>query len=279
MNKAIINDYLGILEEEIIGNNEIKVSLVENRIDIYNDIARVMADRLKINNEKGRNTSFILPVGPCGQYKRFVRICNEENITCKNLITINMDEYLDDSDNYISESHPMSFRGFMRRGLFDLLNNDLKIKKENIFFPNPKKLDEVTEIIEELGGADICFGGIGINGHIAFNEPLNSDDGGTVDQYKKFKTRILNVAKDTIIINSIKYGGYTELVPRRCITIGMFEILLSKELRFYLEHNWQSAVLRKTLYQEQDPGFPATLLRMHKNCSLIISSNVLDRYV
>jgi len=279
MDKVMFNDCLEINKEEIIGNNEIKVSLVENRIDIYNDIARIMADRLKMNNEKERNTSFILPVGPCGQYKRFVRICNEENINCKNLITINMDEYLDDNDNYIPENHPMSFRGFMKKSLFDLLNNDLKIKEENIFFPDPKKPNEITEIIEELGGADICFGGIGINGHIAFNEPINSNTGTTVDQYKKLKTRILDVAKDTIIINSIKYGGHTELVPRRCITVGMSEILLSKELRFYLEHNWQSAVLRKILYYKQDSGFPATLLRMHKNCSLVISSNVLNRYI
>lgn len=58
-----------------------------------------MANKLKENNQKGIFTSFILPVGPTGQYKRFARICNLEKISCKNLITVNMDEYLDDSDN------------------------------------------------------------------------------------------------------------------------------------------------------------------------------------
>lgn len=68
-----------------------------------------MVTKLKGNNKKGVLTSFILPVGPKGQYKRFARICNMEKISCKNLITINMDEYLDDNGNYISEDHPPEF--------------------------------------------------------------------------------------------------------------------------------------------------------------------------
>ncbi len=75
----------------------------------------VMANKLKENNQKDILTSFILPVGTRGQYKRFSRICNIENISCKNLISINMDEYLDDSDNLISKDSYLSFKGFMRK--------------------------------------------------------------------------------------------------------------------------------------------------------------------
>ncbi len=104
-------DFFEISEEEILNNIKIKTCLVENNIDIYNDMARVMANKIKEGNEKEILTSFILPVGPTGQYQRFVRICNAEKISCKNLITINMDEYLDDRDNYIPENHLLSFRG------------------------------------------------------------------------------------------------------------------------------------------------------------------------
>jgi len=80
-----------------------------------------------------------------------------------------MDEYLDDSDNLIEEDSPLSFRGFMRKNLFDLLDDNLKVKPENIFFPDPDNTLQIGKVISEMGGVDICFVGIGINGYIAFN--------------------------------------------------------------------------------------------------------------
>jgi glucosamine-6-phosphate deaminase len=269
-------NYFFISEEEILNNDKIKVYLVENKTDIYNEIARTMAEKVKENNREGIPTSFILPVGPKGQYKRFVQICNREKISLKNLITINMDEYLDDSGDLISEDNPLSFRGFMRKNLFELLNDNLKIKPENIFFPDPDNLSQIGKVISEIGGADICFGGVGINGHIAFNEP---DDTVTPDEFKQLKTRVLDISRDTILINSIKYGGNIELIPKRCITIGMAEIFMSKELRFYMQHDWQSAILRKAIFMEPTPLFPVTFLKEHKNSSITITEGVLKRYV
>jgi len=272
-----VNNF-NISEDEILNNNKIKIYLVENKIDIYNEIARVMADRLKENNKKGTATSFILPVGPRGQYRRFAAICNMENISCKNLITINMDEYLDDNDNLILENNPLSFRGFMKKDLFDLLEDDLKVKPENIFFSDPDNTSQIEKVISEIGGIDICFGGIGINGHIAFNEPIG-EELITADEFKSIKTRVQDISPNTILINSIEYGGHTEFIPRRCITIGMAEIFMSKELRFYLEHNWQSAVLRRAIFEKPTPSFPVTFLKEYKNSSITLSENVLRRYV
>jgi len=270
--------YFNISEDEILNNDRIKVYSVENRTDIYNEIARVMANKLKENNQKEIITSFILPVGPRGQYKRFARICNLERISCKNLITINMDEYLDDSDNLILESHPLSFRGFMGRNLFDPLDDDLKVKPDNIFFPNPDSTSEIENLIDEIGGVDICFGGVGINGHIAFNEPMDEGEI-TVSEFRELKTRVLDVSKETVVINSMKCGGYTEFIPKRCITIGMAEIFMARELRFYLEHDWQSSILRKIIFKEHSPSFPATFLKEHKNSSITLSENVLKSYM
>ncbi len=271
-------DLFEVSEKEILDNNKIKIYLVETNIDVYNDITRVMANKLRENNEKGILTSFIFPVGPKGQYKRFARICNMEKISCKNLITINMDEYLDDNDNYISEDHPLCFRRFMKENLFKQLNDDLKIRPENIYFPDPNNTEEIEKVIEELGGVDICFGGVGINGHIAFNEPI---DGNliTVDEFRRLKTRVLDVSRDTAVVNSLKYGGCIEFIPRRCITIGMAEIFMAKELRFYLEHDWQSAVLRKAIFEKPTPSFPATFLKEHKNSSIMVSENAFKNYL
>jgi len=267
-------DFLKISEDEILNNKKIKIYRVGSKIDIYNEIAKAMANKLKENNEKGIPTSFIIPVGPRGQYRRFVRICNTKKISCKNLITINMDEYLDDNDNLIPEKHPLSFRSFMKENLFHLLDDDLKIKPENIFFPDPNNTSQIEKVISEIGGVDICFGGVGINGHIAFNEPIDEKEI-SVDEFRRLKTRKLNVSRDTIIISSLKYGGHTEFIPRRCITIGMAEIFMARELKFYLEHDWQSAVLKKAIFGRLTPSFPVTFLREHKNSSITVSENVL----
>ena len=90
---------------------------------------------------------------------------------------------------------------------------------------------------------------------------------------------MLDVPKDTIIVNSLKYGGHTEFIPRRCITIGMAGIFMAKELRFYLEHNWQSVVLRKAIFGKSTPSFPVMFLKEHKNSSIIASKNFLRNYI
>jgi glucosamine-6-phosphate deaminase len=212
-----------------------------------------MAEKIKENNTKNNITSFILPVGPKGQYKRFARICNLERINCKNLITINMDEYLENNGSYIKESSPLSFRGFMNNNLFNLLDDELKIKPENIYFPNPNNTGEIEKLINEIGGVDICFGGVGINGHIAFNEPMDEK---TIskDEFRNLKTRILELDRDTILISSMKYGGY-------------------------FEYNWQSTVLRKAIFLDSTPSFPISFLKEHHNSSITISNNVLKNYM
>ncbi len=271
-------DYYKITPQAILNNDKISVDLVENKTDIYNDIARIMANKLKENNYKDIITSFILPVGPREQYKRFARICNIEKIRCNNLVTINMDEYLDSHDNYIDVENPFSFRGFMEKNLFRLLDNRLKIRPENIFFPNPKNPKAIAKLIKDLGGVDICFGGVGINGHIAFNEPVSCNKISAVS-YKNLKTRVLDIAMETRIMNSLKYGGAISAVPRRCITIGMQEILNSKEIRLYLEHNWQSLILRKAIFEDSNVECPVTFLKEHRNSSITISRNVLKKYI
>lgn len=271
-------NYYKIDKDAILKNNKIKVYLVDTDIDIYNDMARVMAKKIKENNEKNLTSSFIFPVGPMGQYRRFARICNLENISCRDVISINMDEYLDDNDEYISMEYDISFRNFMKTNLFDLLDDDKKMKPENIYFPDPKKPDELSKVIEGLGGVDICFGGIGINGHIAFNEPMDPSKI-SVEDFKNLGTRVLDIDTVTKVQNNLDRGGHIEYYPKRCITIGMREIFLSNELRFYLEWDVQSAVLRKAIFLDPTPALPASYLKTHSNSSITVSKNVLKQWI
>ena len=249
------------------------IDVLKTRFEIYNDIARLMADTLRKNNESNKTTSFILPVGPRGQYQRFARICNSEHISCRNLITINMDEFLNDDGGYIDQSNPISFRGFMKKNLFDRLKSKLAIRPENIYFPNPNKPEELGLLVEELGGADMCFSGVGINGHIAFNEPLKEM---SVEDFMELGTRKINISRDTIIMTSLKYNGFIDLIPKRCVTIGMKEIAASRKINIYLEHGHQAAALYKILFEKPSTGFPITLITERDNSELFVTEEVIS---
>jgi len=94
----------------------------------------------------------------------------------------------------------------MKRNFFDVISEDLRIRPENIFFPDPCDISSFGKVINELGGVDIAFGGIGINGHLAFNEPMK-EESITTDDFLKLKTRILRTDNDTVIVTCLKYGG------------------------------------------------------------------------
>ena len=266
-----------IFDPKILEGRKYHLEILNSSEAIYDDIASRMINRLKGNNSSGKETVFILPVGPRGQYLRFVKRCNEENISCQNLITINMDEFLDQNDDYLPETSPFSFRGFMKNNLFDLLEDRLKMQTRNILFPDPKEPEKIYELLKLHNGADICFAGVGINGHIAFNEPV-SKKLITLAEFKKLRTRVLDLDKETIIMTSLKHGGYLDKIPGRCITIGISEILLSKEIRVYLEHPHQAAIFEKILFQDPTPEIPVTVLKDHPEYYLTISTQVLESY-
>ena len=254
-----------------------KIKVFKSKFDMYDEIAETMANKLSANNRRNKKTVFILPVGPRGQYTRFAKICNEKNISCRNLLTINMDEFLDENECFIPVSSPFSFKGFMEKNLFGLLKEELKMDPGNILFPEPGSLMKLYELLLNFNGADICFAGVGINGHVAFNEPAPNLDI-TLQEFKKLKTRILTINRETKIMTSLKHGGYIEKVPDKCITIGMHEILLSKEINIYFEHTHQAAMFEKVLYSRPMPEIPVTVLKEHNNINLAITYEVLESF-
>lgn len=269
-------DFLSITEKDVLANNEIRILPVDTAEDMYNEMVRLSVNKIKENNSLGKRTSFILPVGPTGQYRRLARVINMEKIDCSGLVTINMDEYLDEKDRYIPRDHPLSFRGFMDRNFFGVIEPELKVRQENIHFPDPLEPEKIGELVDSLGGADICFAGIGINGHIAFNESMDeSSISGEV--FRRLKTRTLELAQSTVYVNGSLFArGHTEIIPPRCITIGMDEILKSHEIVCCLEYIFQSAVVRKMAVLGPTPGFPATFVKEHSNSYIIATKDVLE---
>jgi glucosamine-6-phosphate deaminase len=256
--------------EELENWSNVGVRVVENAQTLYQQMARSIADVIIKNNKENKNTKIILPVGPTPQYPILAEIINFEKINLEKLWIFFMDEYLDWESRLIPESHPMSFRGYMKNALFDKIDKSLGLKKDHIIFPNPSDLDYSDKKIEELGGIDTCYGGLGYHGHIAFNEPYDTYYRRmTIEKFLASKTRIIDLNSDTFVINSLcGIGGNCYDLPPKAVTIGMKPIMEAKRIEIYCDGgdlNWQLASLRLALMHPPTLDRPATLLQIHPN--------------
>ena len=258
-------DLMKIPKERLGEGTNIKVEIVESEIDLYNDMARVMFKAIVAGLEKGRPPVFILPVGPRDQYRRLARLCNVEGVSCRDVVCINMDEYLNrDGTDHIDYSHPLSFRRYMDEQFYSLLDEDKRVAEENRIFPHPSCPEKIGTLIEELGGVDICFGGVGINGHLAFNEPPDPSLEMTAEEFAALPTRVVELDYRTRICNAISAaGGNIEAMPRLAITVGMKEILAARSVHIYLNRSWQAAVVRRMIHGPVTAQGPASLLQNH----------------
>lgn len=265
--------YYSYSKEELVSNNpKLPVIVMEDNAAVFRSMAEEMTEEIKMHNEKGEKTVFICPVGPVGQYPFFVEMVNKERVSLKNVWFINMDEYLDDEKKWIEETHPLSFRGFMNREVYGKIDEELLMPQEQRVFPDPENLDYIPNLIEKLGGVDICFGGIGINGHVAFNE---ADPSMSPEEFLAQKTRVLEITKETRTANAIgDFGGALEDMPHYCVTIGIYEIAHARKIRLGCFRNWHRAVVRRAAYGEATADFPVSLLTGHADINLKITEFV-----
>ncbi len=273
--KKAMKKFEEITKEELGAGSPIGLELAGTEEDLYYHMATDMLEHILANNEKGKNTVFIVPVGPVGQYRKLAKMCNRKRVSLKNVWFFNMDEYLDEKDVPIPVTHPLSFEGFMYREFYDRMDEELNIPMNQRIFPKPGREEEIWELIQKAGGVDVAYGGIGINGHIAFNEPPEEEV--PVQAFAEYKTRILSLTRETRTVNSITAAnGYIDYIPPRCITIGMKEILSAKEIRFYLNRTWQKGIVRKILHGEVTSRVPASLFQNHPDAKLILADYVAE---
>ena len=264
-----LNEVLSVPVKDLKKRSKTGVEVLPDKESIFQHFARSIADEIKNNNKKGKPTRIILPVGPIEQYPILVEITNREKISWKDVHTFNMDEYLDWQGRPVPLNSPFSFEGYMRKNLFEEIDSALQMPDENIHFPSPFRVDEYGEEIEAVGGIDTCYGSIGYHGHVAFNEPHFSrwfDI--SKDEYRNSLTRVLPIAPDTVVINSIRgSGGNPSIIPPMAVTIGMKDILASKRIRLYcFDSVFQPTIFRIALMGEVSVRFPATFVQEHRDC-------------
>ncbi len=269
-------DYLRIPPHDLGCDSSVDVTIVDGMAELAEAMAEAMLEVIRQAAAEDRAATLIVPVGPVDQFPILAEKINERKVDCTGVMFINMDEYLTEEDEWVPLDHPLSFRGFMNRKFYDRIDRALVPAPECRVFPDPRSPESIEAAIAERGGVDACFGGIGINGHVAFNEPPEPGESITLGAFAELPTRTLDLSRETRTINSVTVGGDITIIPRRAITVGMKEILASRRILLYCNRPWQSAVVRRVLHGPIEPACPASLIRQHGDAALTMARYVAD---
>lgn len=262
---------------ELGKGSAIKLNVCEHEVDMYWKVAIEVLETIVENNKKGEPTLMVVPYGPLGPYARMAELVNKYQISLKNCCFINMDEYLIDDHTYIDIDHPLSFRGGMQRTFYDKVDDELNVLPENRIFPEPGKEHRILELIEAYGKLDMVFGGVGINGHYAFNEPPEPGEIVTPEEFAARPTRVLKISRETRTINAyMNCGADLNAIPDYCITVGMKEMMMAKKVRMCMPRDWNAGALRKVLHGEVTAAVPCSLFQRHPD-ALLYAAEVATR--
>ncbi len=196
-----------------------------------------------------------LPTGstPLGTYKALIDLYKQGKVSFKNVVTFNMDEYVG-----IAENHPESYHSFMFENFF----NHIDIKKENINIldGNAADLDAECERyeakIKSYGGIELFMGGMGADGHLAFNIPGSSIQS---------RTRLVDLNYDTIIANSRFFDNDLNQVPKQALTVGVQTVLDSKEVLVLVNGYKKARALQNVVENGINHMWTLSALQMHPN--------------
>jgi glucosamine-6-phosphate deaminase len=270
-------DPLAVPEAELGRGSPIPLVVVPDHAALVERFAADLLAEYVAARRAGRGkVVFIVPVGPVGQFDLFARGANAERVSLRDLVVINMDEYLaPDGRDWISETDALSFRRHMAEHFYDLLDPVLAPPPEQRIVPHPADVGAVARAIARWGGVDVCFGGVGVTGHLAFNEPPEPGEQVSLEEFRRLPTRVVRLSRETRTINAVNAArGNLDRIPKLAATVGMREILESRKVRLYMNREWQCAIVRKVLHGPVTPAVPASLLQEHPDVRLTIAAQV-----
>ncbi len=238
-----------------------KIISVSNEREMSLEAARIIAALVRINPRA------ILGLAsgstPLGAYKELARMWAEEGLDFSGVETVNPDEYIG-----LEETHPQSYRMYMRRHFTDLV----AIPPHKVHLPNGMAADigqecqDYDKLFESLGFPDLQVLGIGTNGHIAFNEPAD---------FFTAQTHRVTLTEDTINSNQRFFDNRQE-VPTEAITVGMRGIMSSKRILLLACGKAKARAIAQTCRGPVTPRLPASILQLHPEATLIADREALS---
>ena len=249
-----------------------RITVVPDAAALSDEAASEFSDLLESACCREVLLNVIAPVGPL-DYRRFAAEVRRRHLSCRCLRTINMDEYLDENDRLLPLNHPLSFRRYMDHTFFSLLDEEDRPLPENIVFPDPAHPGRATELIEEIGGVDICWGGLGITGHFAFNDPpsmLGEPD--ALEDFRRSRTRKITISPMSSAQMAMGgTDGNLDVIPKRAVTLGMYELLMSRKIHMTFMRNWHAGLWRRAFLGPVSQKFPGSLLQEHPNVKITLT--------
>ncbi|WP_105902477.1 glucosamine-6-phosphate deaminase [Vibrio gangliei] len=200
-----------------------------------------------------------LPTGgtPLNTYKQLIKLHKEGEVSFKHVVTFNMDEYVG-----LAADHPESYRSFMYENFF----NHVDIQEKNINLLNGNTDDHEAECkryedkIKSYGRINLFMGGVGNDGHIAFNEPASS---------LSSRTRIKTLTEDTRIANSRFFGGDINQVPKYSLTIGVGTLLDSEEVMILITGHNKALALQAAVEGSVNHLWTVSALQLHAKSVIV----------
>lgn len=195
---------------------------------------------------------------PIGIYKNLIQMNQAGEIDFSKITSVNLDEYVG-----LGSDHPQSYRYFMQNNLFDHVN----IHPEKTFVPNGLASDLEAECaaydrrIEELGGIDLQLLGIGLDGHIGFNEP---------DDHFTEQTHVVTLDPSTIAANARFFNSADE-VPRSAVTMGVGTIMRAEKILLIANGKAKEEIVEKAIHGPITSQLPASILQLHKDATVLYS--------
>lgn len=235
--------------------------IYSSSFDASKAVAKIIADLIREKQKSGENCVLGLATGstPISVYEELVRLHQEENLSFKNVITFNLDEYMPMEPDAIQ-----SYVRFMKENLFDHVD----IPQENINIPDgtidpddiPEFCMKYEEMIKAQGGLDFQLLGIGRTGHIGFNEP---------GSFKKSRTREITLDHITRIDAASDFFG-EDWVPRNAVTMGVGTIMEAKQVFLLAFGEGKAPIIREAVEGDLSEHVPATYLQEHSDCRIIL---------
>jgi glucosamine-6-phosphate deaminase len=207
-----------------------------------------------------------LPTGstPLGVYKELINLNTAKKVSFTNVVTFNMDEYIG-----LPETHPQSYRHFMWENFF----NYIDIKKENVNILNgmagfpEKECADYEAKIASYGGIELFMGGIGADGHVAFNEPGSSLNS---------KTRIKTLTMDTKIANSRFFEGDMNKVPSTALTVGVGTIMAAREVVILANGYGKARAVKECIESGVNHMWTLSCLQLHPKAIIVCDDAATD---
>lgn len=207
-----------------------------------------------------------LPTGstPMGMYQALVKAFKAGRVSFKNVVTFNMDEYVG-----LPVEHPESYHSFMYRNLFDHID----CPKENIHILNGNATDweaecrQYEEAIKAVGGIDLFIGGVGVDGHLAFNEPGSS---------LTSRTRRMPLTTDTRVVNSRFFDNNVDNVPKYALTVGVGTVMDAREVMVLINGHGKAIALKDAVEGPVTQMRTVSALQMHENGIIVCDEAATD---